>query len=115
MKTLLLTVNYRHNQDKWWWESSIQKEKVRFDPEKQTIHELIKEVINEEDGMELTYNGKPKGNIYRDVEDGKSKLVGYHYRGKQEVHDRSMVKPVMVYWTVWVKIEEVVEFEIKEI
>jgi len=115
MKTLLVTVDYSHNQDKWWWDSSIKKMKVLFDPEKQTIHELIKEVIEEEDGMELTYKGKPKGNIYRDVKDGESKVVGYLYRGKHEMYDRGMVKPVLLYWTVWVEIEEVVKFEIEEL
>lgn len=115
MKKLLITVNYTDNTNKFWWDSSIKKLKVDFDPETQNIHEVIKEVCDKEDGMELTYKGKPQGNVYRDTKDGSSKIVGYMYRGKAEVHDRSMVKPVMVFWDVWVTIEQVVEFEFEQI
>jgi hypothetical protein len=114
MKKLLITINYTDNTDKFWWDSSIKKLKVDFDPEAQNIHEVIKEVCDEQDGMELTYKGKPKGNIYRDIKNG-SEIVGYMYRGKAEVQDRSMVKPVMVFWDVWATIEEVIKFEFEQI
>jgi len=37
------------------------------------------------------------------------------YRGKSEIQDRNMRKPVMVFWDVWVTIEEVVEFKFEQI
>jgi hypothetical protein len=115
MKKLLITVDYSENTRKWWFDSSIKKLKVTFDPEKQTIHELIKEVCEDQDGMELTYKGKPQGNVYRDLKAGGSEIVGYMYRGKSEIYDRNMPKAVMVFWDVWVTIEEVIKFEFEKL
>lgn len=114
MKTLLINVDYTESKRKFWWDSGIKKQKVSFDPETQTIHSVIKELC-EDEGMELSYKGRPQGNVFRDKKDGNHKIVGYMYRGKGEVNDRSMVKPVMVFWDVWVTIEEVKEFEFEQI
>jgi hypothetical protein len=108
---ILLTINFTHNEGKFWWDSSIKNKVVDFNPEKQTIHDLIKEVCDDE-GMELSYKGKPQGNVYRDVQGGGSEAVGYMYRGKGEVHDRDMPKPKMVFWDVWATIKKVENFEI---
>ncbi len=113
MKKVLLTINYRHNEDKFWWDSSIKNKVINFDPEKQTIHELIKEVC-EDEGMELSYKGKPQGNVYRVLQGGGSEPIGYMYRGKGEVYDRNMPKPKMVYWDVWLTIKAIEKFEIVE-
>jgi hypothetical protein len=115
MKKLLVTVDYSDNTRKFWMDSSIKRNKVKFDPDKQNIHDLIKEICDKQDGMELTYKGKPQGNVYRDTKDGSSKIVGYMYRGKSEIQDRNMPKAVMVFWDVWVTIEEVIDFEFEQI
>ena len=70
----------------------------------------------EEDGMELTYKGKPQGNVYRDNKTtGESEIVGYMYRGKIEIHDRNMPKAVMAFFDVWVNIKLIEKFEFENI
>ena len=115
MKQVMITVDYRDNTGKLWWDSSIKKTVVDFDPEKQSIHDVVKELCDEQDGMALSYKGRPQGNVYRDTKDGGSEVVGYMYRGKGEVHDRQMPKPVMVFWDVWVTIKAVEKFEFENI
>jgi hypothetical protein len=114
MKKILLTLNFTHNENKFWWDSGIKNKVFDFDPETQTIHDLIKEVC-ESEYMELSYKGKPQGNVYRDLKDGGSKIVGYMYRGKSEVHDRNMPKAVMVFWDIWAEVRTVEEFEFEEV
>lgn len=114
MKKVLLTIDFTHNEGKYWWDSNIKNKIFDFDPEKQTIHELIKKVCKDE-YMELSYKGKPQGNVYRDLKDGGTQAVGYMYRGKGEIHDRNMPKAVMVYWDIWVEIRSVEVFEIEEV
>ena len=120
MKKLLLKVDYTDNTGKFWFDSSIKNFTVDFDPDKQTIHELVKEVCDDQDGMELTYKGKPQGNVYRDIKDANGKItgseiVGYMYRGKSEIHDRNMVKPVKAFFDGWVSIKLIDKFEFKKI
>ena len=120
MKKLLLNVSYSDNTGKFWFDSSIKKLTVDFDPKKQTIHELVKEVCDEQDGMEITYKGKPQGNVYHDLKDANGKItgseiVGYVYRGKSEIFDRNMTKPVMAFFDVWVTIKQVEKFQFEEI
>lgn len=108
--SVLLTIQYDDPTRKFWWDSYIKNKVVTFDPEKETIHQVIKNLC-EDEGMELSYKGKPRGNVYRDnKKTGGSRIVGYIYRGKGEVHDQSMTKPVMVFWDVWVEIQKVDEF-----
>lgn len=114
MKTLLLKIDYRDNTGKFWFDSSVKNKTVKFDPEKQTIHELIKDVCDEE-GMTLSYNAKPQGNIFRDDKEGNSVITGYLYRGRSEIYDRDMRKPQTGYFDVWVSIREVTSFEFEEI
>lgn len=115
MKQVMITVDYRDNTGKYWWDSSIKKVVVDFDPEKQSIHDVVKELCDEQDCMELSYKGRPQGNVYRDTKDGGSEVVGYMYRGKGEVQDRNMTKAVMVFWDVWVTIKAVEKFEFEMI
>jgi hypothetical protein len=114
MKKLLVTIHFTDPTDKFWWDCDIKNQVVSFDPEKQSIHDLIKEIC-EDAGMELSYKGKPRGNMYCDRKDGNSEIVGYVYRGKGEVHDREMPKAVMVFWDVWVEIHAVEKFEFEEV
>lgn len=114
MKNLLLTIDFEDSTGKFWWDSGIKNKVVEFDPEKQTVHDVIKDVC-EESGMDMSYKGKPQGNIYRDLKDGGVKAVGYMYRGKGEVHDRNMCRPKMVFWDIWATISAVEEFPIENL
>ena len=120
MKTLLLNVTYTDSTDRFWVESCLKNKRISFDPDTENIHEVVKVLCDEQDGMELTYNGKPQGNIYNDVldENGDVKgyeTVGYMYRGKTEIYDRNMVKPKTGYFDVWITISEVTQFHIEEL
>lgn len=119
MKTLLLDVIYTDNTDRFWHESNIKKKKIKFNPLTENIHEVIKELCEEQDGMELTYNGKPQGNIFQDVldKDGNKdhKTVGYMYRGRSEIYDGNMIKSETGLFDVWVTISEIISFTIDEL
>ena len=120
MKTLLLNISYVDNSDKFWCESTIKNMRVSFNPDKETIHELVKVVCEEQDGMILTYNSKPRGNVHQDIVDENkkiigNKIVGYIYRGKSEIYDRGMTESKTVNFDVWVDIFEVIPFDIDEL
>ena len=120
MKTLLLNVSYGDNTNKFWQESSIRNKKISFNSDTENIHEVIKVICEEQDGMELTYKGKPQGNIHRDIVDENeeiigNKIVGYIYRGRSEIYNRNMVKSQIALFDVCVSISEVIQFEIDEI
>lgn len=110
----LIKVDYTDSTGKFWFQSSLKNQVVTFDETKETIHEVIK-TLCEDEGMELTYKGKPQGNVMRDTKDGETKIVGYVYRGKSEIYDRNMIKPQMAYFDVWVTIQKIEEFEFEEI
>ena len=119
MKTLLIKVTYTDSTDRFWADSSIKNKRVSFNPETDNIHEVIKDLCYEEDYMELSYKGKPQGNVYQEVvEDGKivgHKTIGYMYRGKTEIYDRNMVAPKTGLFDVWVTISEIIDFEIEDL
>ena len=119
-KRLLISVTYTDSTDKFWQESSIKNMRVTFNPDKDNIHEVIKELCSEQDGMRLSYKGKPQGNIYQDVLDENDNIkgcetVGYMYRGKSEIYDRNMIKSQTGLFDVWVSILEVVPFTIEDV
>jgi hypothetical protein len=114
MKEVLITINFTDPTDKFWWDCGIKNQVHSFDEEKQTIHDLIKEIC-EDEGMELSYKGKPRGNVYRDNKGGGSRVVGYMYRGKGEIYDRNMTRPIMVFWDVWVEVRGVTRFELEKL
>ena len=119
-KILLISVSYTDNTNKFWMDSQIKNKRILFDPETENIHEVIKELCEEVDYMQLVYNGKPRGNVYRDVLDKESNIcgyetVGYMYRGKSEIYDRNMSKPEIGRFDVWVIIDEVVPFTIEDL
>jgi hypothetical protein len=115
MKTLLISIDYTDSTHKFYSDSCIKNKKVKFDPEKQTVHELIKDICEAEDYMELSYKGKPQRNIFRDDKEGNSFICGYLYRGKTVIHDRSMSKPQTALFDVWVTIDEVIKFEFEDL
>ena len=114
MKTILLKVDYRDNTGKFWFDSSIKNKLIEYNPEINSIHEVIRDACKDE-GMILTHAGKPQGNVYRDKKDGSSYIVGYMYRGKSEIHDRDMPKAKTGLFDVWTEIHEINNFEFEEL
>ena len=119
-KTLLISVTYTDNTNKFWMESSIKNKRVIFNPDTDNIHNVVKELCSDEDYMELSYKGKPQGNVYRDVLNKEGaycgyETVGYMYRGKSEIYDRNMVKPQTGLFDVWVTISEIIPFGIEDL
>ena len=111
---VLIKVDYTDSTGKFWFDSYIKNQVVTFDETKETIHEVIKSLC-EEEGMKLSYKGKPQGNVMRDTKDGDTKIVGYVYRGKSEIQDRDMPRPQIGHFDVWVTIQKIDEFEFEEI
>ena len=87
---------------------------MTFDPALKSIHDVIRDEC-ENEGMILTYGGKPHGNIFRHKKDGTSYITGYLYRGKTEIYDRDMAKAQMGLFDVWAEIHEIVNFEFEEL
>ena len=115
MKKLLINVDYRDNAGKFWCESYIKNQTAMFDETKESIHNFIAKLCYDTDYMKLTYNNKPQSNMYIDSKNGDPKIVGYVYRGKTEIHDRSMPKAQTGYFDVWVTIQEINKFEFETI
>ena len=115
MKTqILLNVDYSGN-EKFWSESQIKNKIFTIEKDK-NIHNQIAEILEEEDFCELSYKNKPQSNIYIDTKNGDTKKVGYVYRGKQHIYDRSAnINGVKANFDVWVTIKEVTNFEIEEV
>ena len=119
MIELLITVDYRAED---YWSESTLKNKSRFIDENKDIHDQLAKVLYDEDYCTLSYNNRPRSNIYIDIAQPKgapkqiptSKIVGYMYRGKQNIENKNR-KWVDVNFDVWVSIKKVVEFEFKKI
>ena len=106
MKKLLVTVSYSDNTNKFYFDSYIKNKVISVDIEKETIHQIIKNLC-EEECMELSYKGKPQSNIFVDNKNGESKTIGYVYRGKTEIDNKTAL------FDVWVMISEVIDFPIE--
>lgn len=107
---VLLNVDYRDNTGKWWFDSYIKNMPVEFDETKESIHKVIEREC-EEEGMELSYKGKPQSTMYNKV----GEPIGYVYRGKSEIQDRNMIKSVVALFDVWVSIKTISDFKIEEL
>lgn len=116
MKTLLINVTYTDNADKFWHDSYIKNKKINFNPDTENIHKVIKELCEEDDGMELIYDGKPQGNVYRDISDtGAYQIIGYMYRGKSEIYDQYNTNVQTGRFDVWVTISKIIQFSIDDL
>jgi len=104
----LLNIDYTDDTRKFYSDSYI---KNRFINKKdnQTIHEAIAQAILENDGMELLYKGKPRGNIYIDLKDGSAKPVGYMYRAKTTIDNKRAL------FDVWATIKKIEDADIENI
>lgn len=115
MKTLLINVTHSDPNGKFWAESYLKNTEVSYDPET-SLHDRIAEVIKDSDCIELSYKNKPQSTMYRDTKNDKSVPIGYVYRGKTEIYDRSAnLHGQRAYFDVWVEISEVVPFNIIEL
>lgn len=103
----MLKADYRDTTGKFWRDSYI-KNIIVTQSEGETIHDTIKRVVLNNDGLELAYNGEPQANIYRDIK-GESKIIGYIYRAKDEIDGKR------VMFDLWVEVREVVYLELKDI
>jgi hypothetical protein len=108
MKKLLVEVDYTDSTNKFYFDSYIKNRVISVDLEKETIHQIIKNLC-EEEGMELSYKGKPQGNVFCDSKDGETRTIGYIYRGKTEIGNQKAL------FDVWVSIYEVIDFTFETI
>ena len=88
MKTLLISVDHVDETGKFWVDSRIKNKPITWQDD-ETIHQAIARAIRENDYCEVSYKRKPQGNIYHDTVDGTAKIVGYHYRTKHYIENRS--------------------------
>ena len=107
MKTLLLNVDYTNGtgvngKGEFWAESYVKKSLVEQE-EGETIHDTVKRIIEEEDHVEFSYKGKPQASIWREPE---GNIVGYVYRVKHFISDRSNSFEGYAYFDAWVIIEQ---------
>ena len=113
MNKVLLNVSYSDNSGKFWQDSYI-KNKV-FVLLDNDIHKTIAEAVREIDGIVLSYDGKPQSNVFIDDKDGKAKAIGYIYRGRNEIYNDEKRKYEKALFDVWVDINSVSDYPIKEI
>lgn len=121
MKTLLLTVDYTSGTFKngrgagdFWADSYIKNTEVT-QKEKETIHDTVKRTIEEKDYAEVCYNGRPQFDIFVDTKSGDKKQIGYGYRVKHYIADRSSNFSGDVYFDAWVSIKQAEEIELKPV
>lgn len=110
MKKLLLNVSYEDEKRNYWQDSYLENETVT-QKDNETIHETIEQALEEYDGVEMSYNGEPQDNIYRDI-NGESKQVGYIYRVKQP-YMRTQEGYTTALFSAWVEIQEVTRPELE--
>jgi len=114
MKTYIISVHHDDETGKYWSESQIKSVPVTVN-ENETIHQAIALVLKDRDCCDVSYKGKPQGNIYRDDKDGNSKAVGYLYRTKHDIQNDDG-KWATAYFTTWVTVHgELVETEMEHI
>lgn len=118
MKNLLLTVDYTggtgvNGKGEFWAESYIKNTEVT-QKEGETIHDTIKRAIEEIDGAELSYEGRPQNNIYIDTKEG-SKIVGYMYRVKHYIADRHNNFSGYAYFDAWVSVKQIENVELESV
>lgn len=104
MKTLYISVHHENETGKYWSESYLKNKNIAWN-DGESIHDAIKRAVEDSDCCEFSYKGKPQGNIYRDDKDGNAYIVGYHYRTKHYIENRSdNIQKENVPFTTWVTI-----------
>lgn len=110
-KTILLSISYTNGtgvngKGEFWADSYIKNTPVTQKPE-ETIHQAITRAMDETDYAETSYKGKPQGNIQIDTDQG-PKVVGYWYRVKHFIADRSANFTGYAYFDAWATIHGIV-------
>jgi len=113
---LIISVDHTDDTGKYWSDSYIKNKTIEV-LDGETIHQAIGRTIENEDCCKMAYKGKPQGNVYRDKKDGTSYIVGYHYRTKHYIENRSdNIQKENVPFTTWVTIHgEVIPAILKDI
>ena len=103
-KTIIISADHRDETGRYWSDSHVKRTPVTLQ-DGETVHDAIRRVIESEDFCTFSYKGKPQGNIYRDTADGNSKVVGYHYRTRHYIENRSdNIQKDNVPFTTWVTV-----------
>lgn len=110
---ILMNVDYSGN-NQYWSESAFTNKIVTIDTSK-NIHNQIAELLKDNDSCELSYKNKPKGNIFIDTIEGEPKIIGYIYRGKQEIFNDLKRAWIKCNFDVWVSIKKISEFNFEPI
>lgn len=116
MKKLIISVEHTDETGKYWSDSSIKNQTVEV-KDGETIHQAIARTLEAEDYCTMSYKGKPQSNVYRDDKDGNSHIVGYLYRTKHYIENRSdNIQKENVPFTTWVTIHgEVLPLELESV
>jgi hypothetical protein len=116
MQKLIISVDHQDETGKYYNESSIKNFTMTVE-DGETIHAAIARTIKNEDYAEMSYKGKPQGNVYRDKADGSSYVCGYIYRTKHYIENRSEnIQKENVPFTTWVTIHgEIVPITLEDI
>jgi hypothetical protein len=101
---LIISVTHNDETGKFWADSYIKNRTIEV-KDGETIHDAIGRTLESDDNCKMSYKGKPQGNIYRDQKDGTTKIVGYHYRTKHYIENRSdNIQKENVPFTTWVTV-----------
>ena len=116
MKKIIISVDHSDETGRYWSDSSIKNKTIEVN-DGETIHDAIVKAVKDNDYCEFSYKGKPQGNVYRDKKDGTGYIVGYHYRTKHDIENRSdNISKSGVPFTTWVTIHgEIVPLELDDI
>ncbi len=114
-RTLILSVTYANGtgingKGKFWAHSYLNNTEIE-QKDNESIHDTIKRAIEECDLAEMSYNGKPMSDMFVDTENGEAKQVGYVYRVRHYIADRSSGFSGTAVFDAWVKIKEVKELK----
>ena len=110
MNKILLYVDYANEKGIFWCDSYLKNKVVTVTGD---IHKTVAEALLENDGMEMSYKGKPQGNIFVDDKEGNAKVVGFHYRVKKEIFNDDTRKYEKATFSAWVTVREVRDLELE--
>lgn len=116
MKKIMLTVSYECNsRDKngraRYWADSYLKNKIVCMEEKESVHDVVKRVLQDEDFVKCAKKFRPETEIFVDTKDGQAKQVGWIYKVKQSIQKENYSDWVEVPFSAWVEIKAVDDFQ----
>jgi hypothetical protein len=109
MKKVLVTISYDDPTGSMDWSCGKIKNKViEFNPKKETIHQVVRELCEVVSDVKLVFKGIPRGKLFRT---GDEVQIGYKYRGKNWVQRERGGQWRKMYWDVYVTIDRIVDFD----